>query len=160
VNTEAKGTIKNELPTASGGRKAGTFMTATPDSTIDREFKLLLPPLTTEEYSELEKSLLSGKGPRPLLTVWKEDNILLDGHNRFKICEKHGLKYDIVYESYDTRDGAKLRLIQLQLGRRNLDPERASELRGMQHDVEMKCAGRPKENGTKVVPLRTRNKLA
>jgi len=34
---------------------------------IDPEFKLLLPPLTTEEYSELEKSLLGGKGPRPVL---------------------------------------------------------------------------------------------
>jgi len=62
VNPKATGTLKIELPV---GRKDGTSMNA--EFKIDPEFKLLLPPLTTEEYSELEKSLLGGKGPRPVL---------------------------------------------------------------------------------------------
>jgi len=47
-----------------------------------------------------------------------------------------------------------------QLGRRNLTPEQISYLRGKQYQAQAKDAHRPKDNGTKVGPLRTDERLA
>ena len=56
--------------------------------TIDPEFKNLIPPLTSEEYAGLEESILA-EGCRDSLVAWH--GILIDGHNRYEICEKYGI---------------------------------------------------------------------
>ena len=45
---------------------------------IDPEFKELIPPLTAEEYSGLEQSIIAEGCREPIIT-W--DNIIIDGHN-------------------------------------------------------------------------------
>ena len=50
---------------------------------IDPEFESLVPPLSQEEYSQLEANILRD-GCRDPITIW--DNVILDGHNRYKIC--------------------------------------------------------------------------
>ena len=59
---------------------------ATNEFTIDPEIRQLIPLLTTEERSGLEASL-KADGCRDALVVWAEKHILLDGHNRFEICD-------------------------------------------------------------------------
>ena len=60
---------------------------------IDPAFEHYWPPLPDEKFIILEKSILE-EGIRENLVVWKEKNILLDGHQRFVICKKHGIPID------------------------------------------------------------------
>lgn len=84
---------------------------------IDSEFKSLIPSLTDEEYDGLRDSLLS-EGCRDALVVW--NGILVDGHNRYEICEKHGIPYDTVEMEFANRNEAIVWIIKNQFGRRNL----------------------------------------
>jgi N6-adenosine-specific RNA methylase IME4 len=52
--------------------------------------------------------------------VWKEEGILLDGHNRYRICQSIGAEFKTIELSFEDRDGAKEWMIKNQLGRRNL----------------------------------------
>ena len=85
--------------------------------TIDKEFASLIPPLTPDEYSQLEKNLLA-EGCRDRLVVWGD--ILIDGHNRLQICTKHKIPYDVVSLKFADRDEAMKYIILNQFGRRNL----------------------------------------
>lgn len=90
--------------------------------TIDEEFRALIPPLANEEREQLEKNLVSD-GCREPLVVWevsKSKHVLLDGHNRLSICEKHGIAYAINPKRFGSRDEAKVWIINNQFGRRNL----------------------------------------
>ena len=62
--------------------------------TINPELQSLIPPLTPEEYAQLEANIVAD-GCRDPLIVWREEQTLLDGHNRLQICERHGRTYAI-----------------------------------------------------------------
>ena len=62
------------------------------DLRIDPELSSLIPALKPDEWLLLEDSLLQD-GCRDALVVWAGENILLDGHNRLAICQRHGLEY-------------------------------------------------------------------
>jgi ParB-like chromosome segregation protein Spo0J len=67
------------------------------------------------------------------------DGKFLDGHNRFKICEKHGKKFQTVEVELEDRDHVKLWIGERQLGGRNLtDDQRsiiANEVREWRSDI-------------------------
>jgi hypothetical protein len=46
--------------------------------------------------------------------------ILIDGHNRYEICTRLDIPFDVKEIDFDSRDEAKLWIVQNQLGRRNL----------------------------------------
>lgn len=85
---------------------------------IDNEFKNLIPALTDEEYKGLEQSILS-EGCRDALVLWGD--ILIDGHNRYEICTKHGIEFETVQRGFTSRDDVKLWMMKNQLSRRNLN---------------------------------------
>lgn len=85
---------------------------------IDKEFAELIPPLTEDEYKGLETSLIT-EGCRDALVVW--NGILVDGHNRYKICTEHSLVFRTVQRDFEDRDTAKLWIMNNQLSRRNLN---------------------------------------
>lgn len=87
--------------------------------TIDPEFKSELPGLTDEEYSALEQSILE-EGCRDALVVWAGHGILVDGHHRYEICQKHGLSYQTVEREFETRAHALLWMHKNQGARRNI----------------------------------------
>ena len=84
---------------------------------IDSEFKSLIPPLTDDEYNGLQDSILS-EGCRDALVLWGDT--LVDGHNRYEICTRHGIPFKTVQKDFDSRDDAMLWMIDLQRNRRNL----------------------------------------
>ena len=84
---------------------------------IDAEFASLIPPLSADEYMQLEANLIV-EGCRDPLVVWGE--ILIDGHNRLQICTKHNIQYEVVERNFEDRDDAMIYIIHNQLGRRNL----------------------------------------
>lgn len=84
---------------------------------IDPEFQTLIPPLTDDEYQRLEKSILA-EGVRECIITW--DDTIIDGHNRYRICQKHGLECPNIERTFKSRDAAKIWIIENQFGRRNL----------------------------------------
>jgi len=102
---------------------------------LDPEFRQLIPPLASEERSQLEANIVAD-GCRDPLTVWQEQGLLLDGHNRFEICAKHGTEYELHYVSLPSRQAAINWIINNQLGRRNVTTEQASYLRGKRYNSE------------------------
>ena len=84
---------------------------------INPELKSLIPPLSEDERSQLEKNLLE-HGCRDPLVVW--DGVLLDGHNRYEICQRHGLGYDTVALEFESLEQARIWMRDNQMGRRNL----------------------------------------
>jgi hypothetical protein len=74
--------------------------------TINPELQSLIPPLTTEEYAQLEANILQDGCHDPLI-VWQEEQTLLDGHNRYAICEHHGRPYTTIEVHLPTLEAAK-----------------------------------------------------
>ena len=87
---------------------------------VNPELKSLIPPLSEDERSQLEKNLLE-HGCRDPLVVWQ--GVLLDGHNRFEICERHGIEFSTVEIDLPDRQAAEDWMDANQLGRRNLTPD-------------------------------------
>lgn len=85
--------------------------------TIDKEFESLIPPLTAEEFKQLEENCVK-EGIRDALITW--NGILIDGHNRFKIAAKHGLLWNEKRMEFADRNEAIRWIILNQFGRRNL----------------------------------------
>lgn len=90
---------------------------------IDPEFQALIPPLTADEFTQLEKNILKD-GIRDPLVVWKTpsgNEILVDGHNRKRIADAHpDITYEVKYMEFDLRKDAIQWIILNQFGRRNL----------------------------------------
>jgi len=87
------------------------------DLIIDNEFQVLIPLLSSNEYQTLEENILKD-GCRDSIVVW--NGIIVDGHNRYKICKKHNLEFNVVEKSFESRNDVCIWIIQNQLGRRNL----------------------------------------
>lgn len=85
--------------------------------TIDKEFESLIPPLSPEEFQQLEENCVK-EGIRDALITW--NGILIDGHNRFKIAAKHGLLWNEKRMEFADRNEAIRWIILNQFGRRNL----------------------------------------
>lgn len=86
------------------------------------ELKNCLIPLSTKEKEELEKSIVE-YGCRDALILWGQ--ILIDGHNRLEICQKHNIEYKTIQMDFKDIEEVKVWIIKNQLGRRNLnDAER------------------------------------
>ena len=107
---------------------------------IDPEFKNLIPPLTAEEYAGLEESILQ-EGCRDALIVWGDT--LIDGHNRFEICTRHNIPFEITEMFFPSRDDVKLWMMKNQLARRNLyDMQRIAIVRKCEDAVRAKAKER------------------
>lgn len=90
--------------------------------TVDKEFESMIPPLSSEEFAQLEENCVKD-GIRDPLVVWElpDGDILVDGHNRWKISAKHaGIRFNVVKMHFENRDAAKEWILKNQLGRRNL----------------------------------------
>jgi 16S rRNA G966 N2-methylase RsmD len=85
--------------------------------TIDPEFKALIPPLAPEELAQLEVNIIAD-GCRDPLVTWQ--GALIDGHNRYEICTRHGLPFETVEVDFADRTAAMLWMIDNQKGRRNV----------------------------------------
>ena len=92
---------------------------------MDTRFKHIIPPLSEDEYNQLEKNILQD-GIREPLVVWGDT--LIDGHNRLSIAQKHGLEYKTVSMDFGDDKAAKEWIILNQFGRRNINNYQRSVL--------------------------------
>ena len=111
-----------------------------PDIRIDDEFATLIPPLSDDEFSRLEQSILQD-GCRDAIIIW--NGIIIDGHNRYRICSDHNIPFRTESLNFDSRDEAMLWMMQNQLARRNLnDFQRVEIVRKYESAVKAKAAQR------------------
>lgn len=85
---------------------------------VNEDLKAYIDPLTADEYASLEQSILA-EGCRDALVLWGE--VLIDGHNRYGICQKHGLPFNTVQNTrFKSMDDVHLWMIDQHLGRRSV----------------------------------------
>ena len=83
------------------------------------ELAELLPPLSGEQLAALEADLLKNGCYSPIIV--NEDLVIVDGHNRLRLCEEHGLSYQMAVFAFEDLLEAKQWALDTQKGRRNLD---------------------------------------
>jgi len=91
----------------------------------DEELKNILPPLTKDELGALEQEILKSGMLNPILT-WR--GVIVDGYNRYSICQKHSIPFEYKELEFDDKEEAMLWMINNQLGRRNLSDYSKCEL--------------------------------
>jgi len=121
---DRQGVLRSEdtQPAAPGTRNEGLVKL-----TIDKEFRILIPPLQGDELAQLEQHI-KDNGCRDALVTWKSEGkeILIDGHNRYEICTRNGIPFKLEPMEFANREWAALWIRENQMGRRNLtDGQRA-----------------------------------
>lgn len=114
------------------------------------ELEALIPPLSADEFKQLEDNIIK-EGCREALLIWETQlpltgiesssaeastskYILIDGHNRYRICQQNQLDFKIHILHFDTYEAVREFMIDNQLGRRNLSPEQMAYLRGKKYN--------------------------
>ena len=85
--------------------------------TVDDDFRSLIPPLSDDEYMRLERSIIA-EGVRDPIITW--GGTIIDGHNRYRICQEHGIAFKTAERGFASKDAAKIWIIENQFARRNL----------------------------------------
>src|SRR4051812_31722942 len=85
---------------------------------VNDELRAYIDPLTPDEHQALERSILA-EGCRDALVLWGD--LLVDGHNRYGICRKHGLPFQTVqHTQFGSIEDVHLWMIDQHLGRRSV----------------------------------------
>jgi len=92
---------------------------------IKQEFKDLIPPLTKEEFKQLENNCMS-EGIREKILTW--NGFIIDGHNRYEIATRWDLDFETESKHFDNEEAVKEWMILNQFGRRNLSNYQRSVL--------------------------------
>ncbi len=85
---------------------------------IDPELNNVLPELSEEDYEALEKSLLTDGFKGAPIMVWGD--IIVDGHNRYEICNRHNIPYEVKKVEFDSKEEAIRWMVRQQIGRRTM----------------------------------------
>ena len=100
---------------------------------VNPELKAYIDPLSADEYAALERSILA-EGCRDALVLWGE--VLVDGHNRYGICQKHGLPFQTVQNTrFQSMQDVHLWMIEQHLGRRSVSDFQRGVLALRQKDI-------------------------
>ena len=113
---------------------------------LKEEFKNLIPPLTQEEFRQLEQNIIA-EGIRENILTWQ--GIIIDGHNRYKIATKWGLEYETTSKHFKDEEAVKEWMILNQFGRRNLSNYQRSVLALQLEEVFTKKAKENQKEGGK-----------
>jgi len=108
---------------------------------IKEEFKKLIPPLTAEEFKQLEENCLN-EGIREAILTW--NGFIIDGHNRHEIATKWNLDYQTKSKHFNSELDAKIWMVNNQFGRRNLQDFVKGELMKTLEELE-KQKGKEKQ---------------
>ena len=107
---------------------------------IDPEFESRIPPLTDDEFQQLEENILADGVIISPIVVW--EGVVIDGHNRFRIVEKHPhISFTTCERQFENRYEALAWICKNQLGRRNLTFQQKKYLIGKQYDSEKASHG-------------------
>lgn len=112
---------------------------------IDPEFEGKIPPMSDDSFDGLRADILRDGYVRDPLVVWKEENVLLDGHHRWKVIRENPDvlegKYSIDYMSFPDRWAAIAWICANQLHRHNLTDIQMVKLLQEEHDARKRIQG-------------------
>lgn len=112
---------------------------------IDLEFESLIPPLADDEYRLLEESILNeGYHSWEPIVTW--NGTVIDGHNRYRICDEHDIGFTTKEIKFDSRDAAKIWIIKHQFRRRNLSSGQRAALAIDLHEAQVREQARLRKN--------------
>lgn len=137
------------------------------------ELRDLIRPLSTEQFTQLEQNLIT-HGCQDALILWETTStelqqddldrtvyVLVDGHNRYAICQKNKIEFKINLKIFESIEKVKEFMIDLQLGRRNITPEEESYLRGLKYNTQKGNRGVVLQTqGEESKPINVAEKLA
>ena len=107
---------------------------------VNEELKAYIEPLTPDEHDALERSILT-EGCRDALVLWGD--VLVDGHNRYGICQKHGLPFQTVQNPrFQSMEDVHLWMIDQHLGRRSVSDFQRGVLALRRREIEAERRGR------------------
>ena len=113
---------------------------------IDPEFEKVIPPLTKDEYHQLEENILDDGRIMMPIAVWGD--IIVDGHNRYRIAREYGdIPFSTTQLTFANRHEAIAWICKNQLGRRNLSDEQKAYLLGKRYSAEKQIEKQRDENG-------------
>ena len=81
---------------------------------IDEEFKTIIRPLKRKEFVQLEENIKADGCRDPIIT-W--NGIIVDGHNRYEICSRHAIPFEVMEMDFSCREEAIAWICKNQLGR-------------------------------------------
>lgn len=107
---------------------------------IDPEFRDKIPPLTDEEFKQLEENILSDGEVYEPICVW--NGVIVDGHNRYKIVQEHPeIPFKVKYMEFADKWEAFEWMYRKQLGRRNLTEAQKDYMVGKMYEARKKSVG-------------------
>ncbi len=113
---------------------------------IDPEFEKVIPPLTKDEYHQLEENILDDGRIMMPIAVWGD--IIVDGHNRYHIAREYtDIPFSTTQLTFANRHEAIAWICKNQLGRRNLSDEQKAYLLGKRYSAEKQIEKQRDENG-------------
>lgn len=107
---------------------------------INPKFEQIIPPLTADEFAQLEENILKlGKITDPI-QVW--NGVIIDGHHRHKILKKHPeIEYSTMEMPFECEAEAIAWICCAQLGRRNINEMHRDYLLGKRYSAEKEFRG-------------------
>lgn len=107
---------------------------------INPKFEQIIPPLSAEEFAQLEENILKVGRVTDPIQVW--NGVIIDGHHRYKIVQKHP---EIPFTTYDMGFQCEAEAVAwiccAQLGRRNISELHRAYLLGKRYEIEKKLNG-------------------
>ena len=163
IQTKAKASLTNTLLNDEGIKKNIVILPV---------FKDLIRPLDNDEMAQLKANILSN-GCQDSLKIWQttqkiinsdsatneEQFVLIDGHNRYKICTENNVSFAVSIMKFQSLDDVISWMIDLQLGRRNMSLNEISYYRGLKYNQEKKIEKTDNFSSTGT-SLKTSQKLA
>jgi ParB-like chromosome segregation protein Spo0J len=116
----------------SGGIEPGTF-----DIVTDDRLRHLLPRLSEEERAALERKILRDGCTDPLACYIRDGSlVLVDGHHRYEICQRHKLPFKTAVIEIRNIEQAQAWILEHARGRRNLTPVARRFVRGRSYNLQ------------------------
>ena len=128
------------------------------DYIISEVYKDLVPPLTPEEYTTLENSIIEKGLYSPI--VINPNKVILDGYNRLEICLKHKITPEFLTKRFKSNLDEEIYVVEANLKRRQLNSYQVAEMGNVLHSIEAKYAKKRKMQPLKknAVPVPTKDK--
>lgn len=107
---------------------------------INPKFEQIIPPLSAEEFAQLEENILKLGRVTDSIKIW--NGTIVDGHHRYKIIQKHpNIPYTTEEMSFDSEYEVIAWMCNAQLGRRNITEAHRQYLLGKRYDAEKNMNG-------------------
>ena len=104
---------------------------------INPAFETIIPELSPDEFAQLEENIITEQRIIDPIITWK--GMIVDGHNRYKIAQKHPeIPFTTHEKTFVNEDEAVIWICSHQLGRRNINEIQRKCLIAARYESEKK----------------------